>query len=368
MQYCGETDEVTGFVKGCFYESKLSDVIEYVTVTLDASSVGMYYILDDEGNYNSITLTGEGTGFDPTITYYKKQEVSVYIWSYIDSLVVDKTLDLQSQRAISNGAVTAKFNEMQEAIDTTLEGYTENATELLQSEYDILTDEEKLANNYHCTDTGRMYYNGVLYGEKKAIELTYDEYKALEEAGEVEADVNYIVVPNENGTLLEATDVAYSNTLSGLEATNVQGAVDKVNDKVDGLVDNENVSADTTWSSSKIESEIAQRFPTLSVRYANTLKVTRNSTTSAFIKFMDVHGNLYTLQCGDQADRFYVIPSYIGVNLSTDITTFAKDTSACYLYSNSYYMHVLEVVGDVSYSVIDKTAIPSTATTVNITT
>lgn len=125
-------------------------------------------------------------------------------------------------------------------------------------------------------------------------------------------------------------------------------------------------SETSTWSSSKIASEISQRFPNLSIPSTKALKITRNSIFSAFIKVMDVHGNLFTLQCGDQDNRFYVIPSYIGTNLSVDITKFVKEATACYLYSNTYSMYVLEVIGDVSYSVIDKTTIPSTATTVTI--
>ena len=143
--------------------------------------------------------------------------------------------------------------------------------------------------------------------------------------------------------------------------------IEYVDNKVDGLISDTTTNTNSTWSSSKIASEISQRFPNLSVPSTKALKITRNSIFSAFIKVMDVHGNLFTLQCGDQDNRFYVIPSYIGTNLSVDITKFVKEATACYLYSNTYSMYVLEVIGDVSYSVIDKTAIPSTATETTIT-
>ena len=122
---------------------------------------------------------------------------------------------------------------LQEKFD---EGFV-SGVELLQSEYDSLTDEEKLNGlKYHCTDTGRIYQNGVLYGEKKPIELTYEEYKQLETDGLVEPDVDYIIIGNESGVLLTSTDVAYSDTLT------VKGKFDEVDESVnelDGKIANE---------------------------------------------------------------------------------------------------------------------------------
>lgn len=259
IQYCGETDTSTGFIKGCFYESRLTDKIDYVVVTLSEDAVGTYYTKDDEGNYSPITFNGTGENFDPDEIYYTKQEISLYNWVYINSLKVESVLDLNSQNAISNGAVTAKFEEViqdytdkneelkeyvdtdvttalqqyaddliadveevtedkvwsnsktKDYVDTALEDYTTSATEILQAEYDALDEETKLANNYHCTDTGRMYYRGILYGDKKPIELTYEEYKTLEEAGLVETDVDYIVKSNESGVLLGSEDISYKD-------------------------------------------------------------------------------------------------------------------------------------------------------------
>lgn len=118
--------------------------------------------------------------------------------------------------------------------NTTLQDMSENGSmsgvELLQSEYDSLTDEEKLNGlKYHCTDTGRIYQNGVLYGEKKPIELTYEKYKQLETDGLVEPDVDYIIIGNESGVLLTSTDVAYSDTLT------VKGKFDEVDEAIDEL-------------------------------------------------------------------------------------------------------------------------------------
>lgn len=194
IQFVGEDIIEHGFKKGCFYESKLSNTIDYVVASVNESTVGTYYIKDDEGNYNPITFIGDGTGYDATAIYYKKQEVSVYSWVYVNSLKVETEFDETSLNAVANGLITTRFNEMQDYIDTSLEKYTESSVEILQADFDVLTEEEKLANNYHCTDTGRQYYKGVLYGEKKAVILSSQaEYDQMKADGKIEADVDYVI-------------------------------------------------------------------------------------------------------------------------------------------------------------------------------
>lgn len=417
------------------------------------------------------------------------------------------------------------FNDdssLQEKFDNKELGGGDSSVTLTQEEYEALPEEEKLDGLYYTYDTKRIYKNGVQYGASEPIPLTMEEYKALKEAGAIDEKQEYLIEADAEGILLGAEDIGYNNAESGIEATTVQGAIDKVAEKADSKTEIDDISSSTTstyssvkidekidgttiqtttttgeeyyaitygdsistasnqgiliqykrlnfppstyifsatsyvtnaretvsvakisnnyagktydlkfyidkdnktmyfkmpsysgvslqnlafkskavtytkvdaipdtatalavaeyasisdtstnttstWSSSKISSEITQRFPNLSVPSSKALKITRNSVSSAFIKVMDVHGNLFTLQCGDQSNRFYVIPSYIGTNLSIDITKFVKEATACYLYSDVYAMHVLEVIGDVSYSVIDKTAIPSTTTETTIT-
>ena len=98
---------------------------------------------------------------------------------------------------------------LQEVLDEGIIG----GVELTQAEYDALTDEEKKNGlEYHCTDSGRIYINDVLYSRKKEVELeTYEEYKALEEAGLVEADVDYVVHSNQSGVLLGSEDISYKD-------------------------------------------------------------------------------------------------------------------------------------------------------------
>lgn len=245
IQYVGEDDLTTGFKKGYFYESKLSNTINYVETVCTETSTGTYYILRD-GEYLEVVLLGDGTTFDPSEVYYKKQDVEVYGWFYINALRVDTEL-ADTDYAIANKTVKAKFEEviqdytdkntaMQEYIDgdltdnlkqytddkindseeevfedktwsssktkdyidTNLEKYTESSIEILQAEFEALDEETRLANNYYCTDTGRIYNKNVLYGEKKTITLSSQaEYDQMKADGKIESDVDYVIEETE---------------------------------------------------------------------------------------------------------------------------------------------------------------------------
>ena len=104
---------------------------------------------------------------------------------------------------------------------------------LTESEFLALPEEERLNNSYYLYDIGVHYKNGVAYSRKKPIQLTMEEYKAL---GEVDPDQEYIVSVNTEGILLEASDIGYSNAVSNLPCTTVQGAIDKVVEKVDSEI------------------------------------------------------------------------------------------------------------------------------------
>ena len=102
---------------------------------------------------------------------------------------------------------------------------SDNSIIITEAEYLALPEEEKLNNSYYLYDIGVHYKNGVAYSRKEPIQLTMEEYKAL---GEVDPDQEYIVSADEQGILLGAEDIGYNNAESGIQATTVQGAIDKV--------------------------------------------------------------------------------------------------------------------------------------------
>ena len=235
IQYVGVDDSTHGFKKGCFYESKLSNTINYVIATVTEDTAGVFYYLDENSEYVEVVLIGDGSNYDSTLTYYKRQDVEVYSWVYINSLKVETEFDINSDNAVANKLITAKFNEIEEYIDgeltdtlkqytdekindvdevaedkvwsssktkdyidTNFEDYTTSSIEILQEEFDALTNEEKEANNYHCIDTGRMYYKNILYGEKKTITLSSQaEYDQMKADGKIESDVDYVIEETE---------------------------------------------------------------------------------------------------------------------------------------------------------------------------
>lgn len=137
-------------------------------------------------------------------------------------------------------------------------GGGDNSLTITQEEYDNLSIAEQLDGLYYTYDTKRIYKNGIQYGANEPLELTMDEFKALKEAGALDEKQEYIITTNENGTLLEASDIGYNGTTSGLSSLSVQGAIDEVNDKIDNIIDDENVDENTvsTWSSKKITEKI----------------------------------------------------------------------------------------------------------------
>ena len=106
---------------------------------------------------------------------------------------------------------------------------SDNSIITTEAEYLALPEEEKLNNSYYLYDIGVHYKNGVAYSRKEPIPLTMAEYKALKEAGAIDEQQEYLIEANTEGILLGAEDIGYNNAESGIQATTVQGAIDKVN-------------------------------------------------------------------------------------------------------------------------------------------
>ena len=90
---------------------------------------------------------------------------------------------------------------LQEKFDNKELGGGDSSVTLTQQEYEALSEEQKLNGLYYTYDTKRIYKNGVQYGAS------------------------------------DAEDIGYNNAESGIQATTVQGAIDKVNAKLGEKVD-----------------------------------------------------------------------------------------------------------------------------------
>ena len=128
-------------------------------------------------------------------------------------------------------------DNLQNLFDNGELGGGDSSVTLTQQEYEALSEEQKLDGLYYTYDTKRIYKNGVQYGASEPIPLTMEEYKALKEAGAIDEQQEYLIEANTEGILLEASDIGYSNAVSNLPCTTVQGAIDKVDGKIEELND-----------------------------------------------------------------------------------------------------------------------------------
>ena len=107
-------------------------------------------------------------------------------------------------------------------------GGGDSSVTLTQEEYEALTEEQKLNGLYYIYDTKRIYKNGVQYGASEPIPLTMAEYETLKEAGAIDEQQEYLIEADDKGILISAEDIGYNNAKSGIQATTVQDAIDKI--------------------------------------------------------------------------------------------------------------------------------------------
>ena len=142
-------------------------------------------------------------------------------------------------------------DNLQNLFDNGELGGGDDSVTLTQQEYEALTEEEKLNGLYYTYDTKRIYKNGVQYGASEPISLTMEEYKALKEAGAIDEQQEYLIEANTEGILLGAEDIGYNNAESGIQATTVQGAIDKVVENGVDRYSTDEVKTNKVWIDGK---------------------------------------------------------------------------------------------------------------------
>ena len=148
-------------------------------------------------------------GFSPTITENADNTDKIY---KLDITTADSTFTTPNLKGADGQGGTGG----------------DSSVTLTQEEYEALTEEQKLNGLYYIYDTKRIYKNGVQYGASEPIPLTMTEYKALKEAGAIDEQQEYLIEADEQGILFDAEDIEYNNAASGIQATTVQEAIDKI--------------------------------------------------------------------------------------------------------------------------------------------
>ena len=88
IQYIGQDSPDHGFKRGYFYESRMSNVINYVIAEVNSTTTGTFYTYDGV-NYTPVVLVGDGTGYVEGTVYYKEQNVEVYTWGNINTFKIE---------------------------------------------------------------------------------------------------------------------------------------------------------------------------------------------------------------------------------------------------------------------------------------
>ena len=159
------------------------------------------------------TVKGD-PGFSPTITENVDNTDKIY---KLDITTADSTFTTPNLKGADGQGGTGG----------------DSSVTLTQEEYEALTDEEKLNGLYYTYDTKKIYKNGIQYGASEPISLTMEEYKALKETGAIDEQQEYLIEADTESILINAGDIGYNNAKSGIHATTVQDAIDKVVEKVD---------------------------------------------------------------------------------------------------------------------------------------
>ena len=154
-------------------------------------------------------------------------------------------------------------------------GGGDSSVTLTQEEYEALTEEEKLNGLYYIYDTKRIYKNGVQYGASEPIPLTMAEYEALKEAGAIDEQQEYLIEADNEGILIDAEDIGYNNAKSGIQATTVQDAIDKIAES--GGSGEKNVQSDWNETDDTADGFIKNK-PTIPEAYDDTALSNRVKT------------------------------------------------------------------------------------------
>ena len=237
---------------------------------------------------------------------------------------------------------------LQEKFDNKELGGGDSSVTLTQEEYEALPEEEKLDGLYYTYDTKRIYKNGVQYGASEPIPLTMEEYKALKEAGAIDEKQEYLIEAGAEGILLGAEDIGYDNAESAIQATTVQGAIDKVAEKVDNKteIDDTTTGDTSTWSSSKIASEISAKGTKTQYRGSQSIDVSTSS------KLTFIYSSMYASQAGCYMllSNYNTTPLLIELgkfpqssfNVTATNKSFGVDTITVTTASDEYSWYVLQ--------------------------
>ena len=198
----------------------------------------------------------------------------------------------------------------------------DSSVTLTQEEYEALTEEEKLNGLYYIYDTKRIYKNGVQYGASEPIPLTMAEYEALKEAGAIDEQQEYLIEADDKGILISAEDIGYNNAKSGIQATTVQGAIDKIAES--GGSGEKNVQSDWNETDDTADGFIKNK-PTIPDITGLATETYVDNKVADYTKTADLADVATSGSYNDLADKPTIPDAYDDTALSNRVKTIEDD-------------------------------------------
>lgn len=149
--------------------------------------------------------------------------------------------------------------------DGLIGGGGDSSITLTQEEYEALPEEQKLDGLYYTYDTKRIYKNGVQYGASDAEGIGYNNAESGIQATTVQGAIDKVVKTVED-TYAKTTDIPTTLPANGGNADTVNNHTVKSDVPENAVftdtvleVNDADVSKTTVWSSKKTSDEIAEK-------------------------------------------------------------------------------------------------------------
>ena len=208
-------------------------------------------------------------------------------------------------------------------------GGGDSSVTLTQQEYEALSEEQKLGGLYYTYDTKRIYKNGVQYGASDAEGIGYNNAESGIQATTVQGAIDKVVKTVED-TYAKTTDIPTTLPANGGNANTVN------NHTVKSDVPENAVFTDTIYDDTEVKGKLNGLINDTKVTTTNTfssdkIKAITNEIKKFTLSKTDYQGvEAYPTECG----VYRVIKKIDG------IPNDASQYATLIIYGNGYFTHI----------------------------
>ena len=197
-------------------------------------------------------------------------------------------------------------DNLQNLFDNGELGGGDSSVTLTQQEYEALPEEQKLDGLYYTYDTKRIYKNGVQYGASDAEGIGYNNAESGIQATTVQGAIDKVVKTVEDA-YAKKTDIPTTLPANGGNANTVN------NHTVKSDVPENAVFTDTVYDDTEVKAEISKKADKNAV--LNSLEIKNGYTTAQIIPWSD--GTHYRSFEDKSSDTYTDIVTNNGIALIT---------------------------------------------------